>query len=321
VKPLRLVMMGTGEFAFPTFAALYVSPHQVLALYTQPERTGRGHHRLPPNPLKTLAMDRQTPVCQPQNVNVPEVLQQLRELDADVFVVAAYGQILSPELLAIPHRTTINVHASLLPKYRGAAPVAYAIWKGETETGVSIIEVLPQLDAGPILAVASTPIAPQETAGELEDRLARMGPVLTRQVLDALAAGPVDGRPQISGLVSRAPKLRKPQGAIDWAEAAHEIDRHVRAMQPWPNAFSTLVVAGQRPIRTLVLQVQEVPGATSAIPGTVAEVGKDSLVVQTGQGGLELLRLQPEGKRSMSAGDFVRGYRVQVGDRFETGSR
>lgn len=318
MKPLRLVMMGTGEFAFPTFAALYESSHQVVALFTQPERTGRGHHRLPPNPLKTRAIERQTPVFQPENVNTPEVLQQLRELDADVFVVAAYGQILSPELLAIPRCTTINVHASLLPKYRGAAPVAYAIWKGESETGVSIIQVLPQLDAGPIFAVARTPIEPHETAGELEDRLSQMGPPLTLQVLDALAAGHVDGLPQESRLVSRAPKLRKPQGAIDWNLSAAEIDRHVRAMQPWPNAFSTLIVAGQRPLRTLVLAVKVIAeGEPKESPGTVAQVGKDSLTVQTGSGRLELLRLQPDGKRAMPAGDFVRGYRVQAGDRFE----
>src|SRR5229473_6207370 len=171
---LNLVMMGTGEFALPTFESLYGTPHPVVGLFTQPDRTGHGHHRSLQNPMKQLAIERGTPVFQPERVNTPEALADLRALEPDLLVVAAYGQILSPELLGIPRLGTINVHASLLPKYRGAAPVAYAILNGDAETGVSIIQVLPQLDAGPILAVIRTPIGPQETAGILEDRLAKL---------------------------------------------------------------------------------------------------------------------------------------------------
>src|SRR5579872_6100428 len=171
---LKLVMMGTGEFALPTFEALYGTPHQIVALVTQPDRTGRGHHQSRENPMKQLALARQTPVYQPEKVNAPEALDSLRAFKADLFVVAAYGQILSPELLSIPRLGAINVHASLLPKYRGAAPVAYAILNGDAETGVSIIQVLPQLDAGAIFAVARTPIGATETSGQLEDRLARL---------------------------------------------------------------------------------------------------------------------------------------------------
>src|SRR5258708_37946074 len=171
---LRLVMMGTGDFAVPTFQSLYDTPHQVVGLYTQPDRTGRGHHRNLQNPMKELALAHETPVFQPEKINTTESLADLRGLEADLFVVAAYGQILSPELLSIPRLGSINVHASLLPKYRGAAPVAFAILNGDAETGVSIIQVLPQLDAGPIYAVVGTPTGPHETAGGREDRLAEL---------------------------------------------------------------------------------------------------------------------------------------------------
>src|SRR5215472_14816572 len=171
---LKLVMMGTGEFAVPTFESLYGTPHDVVGLFTQPDRTGSGHHKGLAQPMKELAVSRHTPVFQPANVNVPEALADLRALEPDLLVVAAYGQILSPELLGIPRLGSINVHASLLPKFRGASPVAYAILNGEIETGVSIIQILPRLDAGPILAVARTPIGAHETAGALEERLSRL---------------------------------------------------------------------------------------------------------------------------------------------------
>src|SRR5258708_12307808 len=169
---LRLVMMGTGDFALPTFQSLYDTPHQVVGLLTQPDRTGRGHHRNLQNPMKELALAHETPVFQPEKINTTESLADLRGLEADLFVVAAYGQILSPELLSIPRLGSINVHASLLPKYRGAAPVAFAVLNGDAETGVSIIQVLPALDAGPIFAFARTPIGPEQTSGPLQDPLA-----------------------------------------------------------------------------------------------------------------------------------------------------
>jgi len=150
---LRLVYLGTSDFAVPAFAALYGTPHTVTALVTQPERTGKGHHNASPSPIKQTALNQGTPVLQPESVNTPEALAELRGLQADLFVVAAYGQILSPEFLAIPRLGTINIHASLLPKYRGASPVEYAVWKGETETGVSIIRVVPALDAGAVLGI------------------------------------------------------------------------------------------------------------------------------------------------------------------------
>lgn len=314
---LKIVMMGTGDFAVPSFAALYDTPYQVIGLYTQPERTGQGHHRQTISRIKQVALDHGTPVFQPEKVNAPEALNELRSLNSDVFLVAAYGQILSPELLTIPRLGAINVHASLLPKYRGAAPVNYAILKGETETGVSIIQILPQLDAGPVLGVVRTQIGDRETAGELEDRLAELAAPLTVEVLNQVASGRTQSVPQDSALTTRAPKMKKEQGAIDWSKPAREIDWLVRGMQPWPKAFTFAHAAGKPPLRLVVLEVVPAPNSpSSAAPGAVLESGKQGLIVQSGEGTLEIVRLQPEGKRAMSAAEFLCGYPLQQGDQF-----
>jgi methionyl-tRNA formyltransferase len=193
--PLRLIMMGTGTFALPTFQALIESAHEVVALVTQPDRVGRGHHHHP-HPMKDAALEAGIPVLQPEKVNRPEVLEQLTSFGPDLFVVAAYGQILSPDLLEIPRLGAVNVHGSLLPKYRGAAPIQYAIWHGETETGLTLFQLEPKLDAGPILGMVKTPIGPKETAGELHDRLAAIAPPLTLEVLRGLETGEIQRRPQ-----------------------------------------------------------------------------------------------------------------------------
>lgn len=328
---MRLLMMGTGEFALPTFRCLYDTPHEVVGLFTQPERTGKGHHRGAANPLKELALARGTPVFQPVNVNVPEMLEQLRALAADVFIVAAYGQILSNDLLSIPRIAAINVHASLLPKYRGAAPINYAIWKGEQETGVSIIQVLPQLDAGPIFAMVRTPIGARETAGELEERLSQLAIPEIPGVLEKLAAGRIDGLPQNPQLVTRAPKLKKEQGEIHWVQTRDQIDRQVRALQPWPNAFTFVHSDGKPPQRVQVLEVSPfddpVDAGSSSGPGAVVvprvgipanppvAVSKKRLVVQTADGPLEILRLQPDGKRVLTAIEYLNGCPLKSGDR------
>jgi methionyl-tRNA formyltransferase len=267
--------------------------------------------------MKQLAVGHATPVFQPEKVNAPEALADLRSLRPDLAVVAAYGQILSPELLGIPRLGTVNVHASLLPRYRGAAPVAYAILNGDTETGVSIIQVLPQLDAGPILAVARTPIGPQETSGVLEDRLAHLGAELVPGVVEQFSSGGLRPLPQNDTLVTRAPKIKKQMGEIDWARRADQIDCHVRAMQPWPNPFTFLHSPGKPPQRLLVLAVKSVPDVPeAAAPGTPISLDKNRLIVQSGQGPVEILQIQPEGKRRMTATEFLRGRPVTVGDRF-----
>jgi methionyl-tRNA formyltransferase len=330
-----LVMMATGGFALPTFRALLEQSntpngHGVVGLFTQPDRTGRGHHRHV-NPLKEVALECGLAVHQPEKANTPEAIESLASLAPDLCVVAAYGQILSPALLAVPRLGAINVHASILPKYRGAAPVQTAILQGETETGVTIFQIEPKLDAGPILAIGRTPIGERETAGELESRLAVIGAELTLQVVDQLARGRAQPIVQDSTLASRAPRLKKEDGRIDWSRSPRQIDCQVRAFQPWPLAYSMLTMrqekadAGRsssaRSVRLIILDVVPAECRSSsnvgATPGTVVAVENKRLLVQTGDGPVEIARLQPEGKRAMTAGEFLAGYPVRVGDQFE----
>jgi methionyl-tRNA formyltransferase len=313
--PLRLVMMGTGDFALPTFCALYDSPHQVVGLFTQPDRTGRGNHHHE-NPLKALALENGTPVFQPAKVNQPDAITCLRELNADLCVVAAYGQLLSAELLATPRRGAINVHASLLPKYRGAAPIQYAVLNGERETGVTIFQIEPKLDAGPMLGMVKTAIDPKETAGHLETRLAELAVPLTLRVIDEIEAGAVTRTTQDAAQVTKAPRLKKEQGAIDWTRSAEQIGWHVRAMQPWPAPFAILQQSGRDPLRMLILDVEPAEVASDGAPGTILVADGRHLVVQTGLGALEVRMLRPDGKRAMSAAEFQNGHRLWPGDCF-----
>src|SRR4051812_25854746 len=234
--PPRLVMLGTGDFALPTFLHLVESGHEVAALVTQPDRPQGRKQELIPSQIKRAAIDRGIPVEQPEDVNAPESLAMIRALRPDLLVTAAYGQILSAELLAIPPLGGINLHGSVLPSYRGAAPVARAIQHGETETGVTIIRMTPRVDAGGMIAVARTPIGPDETAGELEDRLSLLGAPLIADAIVALAAGTAQVLPQQKARVTRAPKLRKEDGRIDWSKTSQQVHDLVRAMQPWPVA-------------------------------------------------------------------------------------
>ena len=316
--PLRLVMMGTGEFALPTFLSLCDSPHQVVGLFTQPDRAGRGHHHHP-HPMKETALEYGTPVFQPERVNSPEGLSDLRSLSPDVCVVAAYGQILSADLLGIPRLGAINLHASLLPKYRGAAPVQYAIWKGETETGVTIFKIEPKLDAGPILGVVKTEIRPKETAGELETRLAELAVPLTHYVLHQFETGEIHGTLQDASQVTRAPRLKKEDGLIDWSRSAAEIDCHIRAMQPWPNPYTFLQQPGRPSLRMIVLEIEPAEPECRAEPGTIVQADQQRLAVQAADAIVEIKRLRPEGKRAMTSGEFLRGRAVEVGDRLSAG--
>jgi methionyl-tRNA formyltransferase len=315
-------MMGTGRFALPTFLSLYDTPHEVVGLFTQPDREGRGHHHHV-NPLKEAALKRGTPVFQPPKVNTPEALADLRSLEADLCVVAAYGQILSRGVLETPRLGAVNLHASLLPKYRGAAPIQYAVRSGETETGVTIFRIEPKLDAGPIVAVGKLAIGPEETSGDLEARLAELAVPLTRRVLDAFARGETGGELQDPAGVTLAPRLSKADGAIPWHEPAGRVADHVRAMQPWPTPFTFFEQHGKEPLRVIVTRARPVDREelgdtvvlTDAAPGTVVTNGRDRLGVQTGSGLIELLELKPEGKRAMPAADFLHGHNVQPGDR------
>ncbi len=320
---MRLVMMGTGSFAVPTFEALLASAaHQVVGLVTQPDRpTGKAtpSTRQLGRSLKEIALERGIPIAQPESINTPEGIQTLQDWNPDLLVVAAYGQILSREVLALAPAGGINVHASLLPKYRGAAPVAWAIYNGEQETGVTIIRMSVALDAGDMLAQEATAIGPSETAGDLEMRLGPIGAKLAVTVIGQLVSGKVSALPQDKAKVTKAPKLTKEHGLIDWTRHARGIGNQVRAMQPWPTAYTFLHRPDAPPLRVLIFRTAVAPEVTLAVvnikPGMIRIVpGEDRLSVETGGGDqVEILELQPAGKRRMTAREFLRGYAVKDG--------
>ena len=312
---MRLVMMGTGAFAEPTFQALLDSPHEVVCLVTNPDRPSGRDQQMVRN-IKQIAVARNVPVFQPESVNAPESVARLKELAADLLVVAAYGQILSDEVLATARHGGINVHASLLPKYRGAAPIAWAIYHGEKRTGVTIIRMATRVDAGEILAQAAVDIGPEETAGELEARLAPIGAQLALHVIEEIDQGTSHGVPQDQAGVTKAPKLKKEHGLIDWTRTAEQVCNQIRAMQPWPTAYTYWHPEGKAPVRIIVRRARPVEDIPAPSPGRAIRQDRDTLIVAAGSGGVQLLELQPAGKRAMSAAEFLRGYPVQSGDRF-----
>ncbi len=335
---MRIVMMGTGIFAEPTFEALLGSPHQVVGLVTQPDRPrpylpspqgegqgegqGRGSTRQTGRGMKAIALEHHVPVLQPDSINTPEGVAGLLAMQPDLLVLAAYGQILSKDVLAVAPQGGINVHASLLPKYRGAAPIAWAIYHGETQTGVTIIRMSVHLDAGDMLAQEAIAIGPEETAGELEARLAPLGVRLAMQVIEQIAAGTTQGIKQDKSLATKAPKLKKEHGLIDWSRSPEQVRNQVRAMQPWPTAYTFLHRHGQTALRLIVHRIGGMIDFSSEAnidaPGTlVAFDNENCLWVANGaDGAVEIVELQPVGKRRMTAAEFLRGHRLQPGDRF-----
>lgn len=315
---MRVVMMGTGTFAEPTLELLLTRPGLVIGLVTQPDRDAgerRASTRQVGRGMKEMALAAGIPVIQPERINSPEGVAALRNLTPDLLVVAAYGQILSPEVLSVPALGGINVHASLLPKYRGAAPVAWAIWKGETESGVTIIRMSAGLDAGEMLAQEALAILPGETAGELESRLAPLGARLALSVVDRLIQGPVAGVRQDPTLATKAPKLKKEMGLIDWSAPAATVVCQIRAMQPFPTAYTFMHRAGKPPIRLLIARAQSVDIVEGGAAGHVVPAAQSLRVVAGDGGGIEILELQPAGKKRMSATEFLRGHPLQAGDR------
>lgn len=312
---LRVAMLGTGSFALPTFAGLLSSSHTPVGLVTQPDKTGAGHHEHR-NPLKEMAIARGLPMFQPVKASAPESLEVLASWQADLFVVAAYGQILSTKFLSIPRLGAINVHASILPKYRGASPIQHAVWHGESETGITIFQIVRELDAGAVLTIERTPIGPEETSGELEQRLAQLAvPVLLR-VVDELAAGTAISMEQDHSLATYARRLSKSDGQIDWRRSATEIASHVRAMQPWPKAFSAWQRPDGSPLRVIIPRVRVVSESGDSEPGRVLPAAPGELLIKAGQDAIAIEQLQPEGKRVMPAAEFLRGYPIKPGQSF-----
>lgn len=322
---MRIVMMGTGTFAEPTFEELLRAKEKVVGLVTQPDRDAgnkRGSTRQTGRGMTTIAAEGGVPVIQPESINTPDGVAALRAFDADLLVVAAYGQILKPDVISAATHGAINVHASLLPKYRGASPIAHAILNGETRTGVTIIRITPGLDAGDMLAQEAVDIGPAETTGELEVRLAPLGARLCLDVIQRMKAGPVSGEKQDPALVTKAPKLKKEHGLIDWTQPAERIANHVRAMQPWPTAYTFFHRPGKEPMRVIVCRVGTSWAAglwTGGPPRGTLLVAPPPLSVVCNphdNGALEILELQPAGKKRMTAEEFLRGYPIQDGYRF-----
>ena len=316
--------MGTGPFAVPMFRALVDSPHQIVGLITRPTPPSKGREKSSPNPMQDAAIAHGVPVHAPANINSDEGQSLLNSLAPELLVVCDYGQILSPEILAIPALGGINLHASLLPRYRGAAPIQWAIFNGDLETGVSVIHMTPRLDAGPILTVRQTTIGADETHPELEDRLARLGIEAVQEAIATLMSwnrtSDVGAR-QDAALASKAPRLKKEQGAIDWSRSARQIHDQVRAFKPWPASFTYWLRPGHESLRLVADQVRVIADATEATttksePGTVLISDGKQLLIATGEQALSLTSLQPAGKRLMPVGDFLRGYAVREGDRF-----
>jgi methionyl-tRNA formyltransferase len=316
---MRLVMLGTGPFAVPTLRQLVASSHEVLRVVTRPPR-GR---RAEAPPMQTAAEELGLHVWQPETVNSDEAVAELKSLAPDLLVVCDYGEILKPPALAVAPHGGINLHGSLLPKYRGAAPVQWAVLNGDAETGNTVIQMTAGLDAGPCLGVDVVPIDPDETAGELEARLAARGGALVLSIVDALAAGTATGVKQDRTQASKAPRLEKEHGAIDWSRPAQAIKNQVRALDPWPRAYTAWQRTSEpegpslrEPLRLILHRTAAIdPSPNPEVqPGTVLDAGQ-RLLVATGAGALEILTLQPAGKRVMAASEFLRGYQLTPGQR------
>jgi methionyl-tRNA formyltransferase len=280
---MRLILMGTGPFGLPAFQRLYEGPHEVVLVLTAPRRPARGRGPAAQSPVRALAEARRTTLLDPERVNEDAVRRALAAAEAQLLVVCDYGQILSAETLATTPLGGVNLHGSLLPRYRGAAPVAWAIFHGETETGVSVIHMTPRLDAGPVIAQARLAIDPDETAGALEERLAVLGGGVVTAAIDDLAAGRARPIAQDPSLVSRAPRLRKEQGAVDWTRPAEAIRNQVRAFEPWPRSHTAWHRPGAAPLRLVLGPIAVEPRAVDA-PGTVLEARGGRLVVAAGEG-------------------------------------
>lgn len=306
----RVVFMGTPEFAVPSLRALAdASAFEVVGVVTQPDRpVGRGQV-LAASPVKKLAEERGIPVFQPAKMKVPETAERLAGFGADVAVVAAYGRILPPNLLAIPRHGCINVHASLLPRWRGAAPIAYSIWKGDSETGVGIMRMEEGLDTGPVFASSSLPIADDDTTASLTVKLAELGAQTLLRTLPDVLAGTLAAKPQGADGITHSPPLKKSDGVLDLREPAVALWRQVRAMTPWPGARLTL---GDQPVAVGRVRVVDASGEA----GTVIRADKHGVVVACGQNALALEEVQLPGKRMMPASAWVAGRGISEGARF-----
>ncbi|HEY5811979.1 MAG TPA: methionyl-tRNA formyltransferase [Terrimicrobiaceae bacterium] len=317
---MRVVFLGSGAIGIPSLKALAADGrHTVLAVFTQPDRPVGRNLELRPPPVKLTAGELDLRVYQPEKIRAPVALTELAALDPEIIVVAAYGQILPKAILSLPRFGCVNIHASLLPRHRGAAPIQAAILEGDLESGVTIMQMDEGLDTGDILRKVAVPISPHETAGSLHDRLAQLAPSALLECLDRLERGVATREKQDSTQATYAPKLRREDGAIDWNKSALQIERQIRAMTPWPGAYTWM------PLREtpVVLKVHRAEltntrsWAGGSEPGTVVAVGDDGIIVAAGEDGIVLQEIQIQGRKRLKVPDFLRGHPVPLGVRLE----
>ena len=304
---MRVVFMGTPDIAAACLKKILADGFEVVGVYTQPDRPkGRGM-KMVSSPVKEVALAHHIPVFQPENFRQEETVEQLRALKPDVAAVVAYGRILPQSVLDTPKMGCINIHASVLPKYRGSAPYQWAVLDGLKETGVTAMYLCREMDAGDIIDVSKTPIGPNETAGELLDRLAVLGADLLSKTLTSLEQGTVKAVPQDASQVSYAPMLDKTMCPIDWSKTSQQVHDHVRGLHPWPVATAQLAGTLFKIHATTV-----VPGREGAEPGTILGLTKTGLVVACGEGAVEIRQLQAEGGKRMAAPDYFRGHPLEL---------
>jgi len=307
----RLVFMGTPEFAVPVLDALIHTTYNIVGVFTRPDQpAGRGK-QLQASPIKQIALECGLPIFQPPTLRKPEFVAPLRALAPDVIIVAAYGLLLPPEVLALPPRGCINTHASLLPRHRGAAPIAAAILAGDTETGITLMQMDAGLDTGAMLATRSIAIDDEDTTGTLTPKLAHLAAELLIETLPQILAGAITSQPQDAAHATVFKSIKKEQGRIDWTRPAIEIARRVRAFNPWPSAFTFWNGAQLK-----ILRAKPVAARAQAEPGSVIQRGKE-IAIATGEGVLVLREMQLAGKRAMTIEEFARGQKNFIGARLE----
>ncbi len=305
---MKVIFMGTPDFAVGTLEAIIESGHEVTLVVTQPDKPkGRGK-AMQFTPVKECAVAHNIPVFQPIKIREPECIEELRKYEADIIIVVAFGQILPKEILEMPKYGCFNVHASLLPKYRGAAPIQWVIIDGEKESGVTIMQMNEGLDTGDMLLKVVVPIEADETGGSYHDKLSAAGANLCVEAMKQAEAGTLQPEKQDDSLSCYAKMLNKKLGEIDWSKEAVAIERLVRGLNPWPSAYSHLHGKTIKIWSADVLNTEY-----EGEPGQVVEITKDALIIRTGSGALAVKELQLEGKKRMAAGDFLRGYQVEVG--------
>lgn len=311
---MNIIFFGTSEFAIPSLKTLIASRHKVLALVTQPDRKKGRSLKLSPPPAKVIAQENNIPAYQPQDASSRESVEYLKKLGADLFVVISFGQILKKEVLSIPKYYSINLHGSLLPKYRGAAPTNWAVINGEKSSGVTIIKLNERMDEGDIIAKREVEIEPVDTNITLSEKLSDAGAALLAETLELIEAGKASFTKQSDSDATYAPKLKKEDGLINWSEPAVKIHDKVRGFLPWPGAYTYY---DGKILKLLQTGLSNKTAETKASPGQVLYIGKEGIIVRTGSGDLVIEYLQLEGKKDMDAASFVRGHRLEKGYKFE----